>query len=375
MAIDAQGNYIPEPIQQTEAIPTLNVDPSAVYSASNIAQASTAPVAPPNLSDPMGLYDYYLNSGDIQGAQSSLKTINEQYNKALATGRAQQTAIENIPRESMSFIGTAQQRAGTLANQQLQGISEAKMAQQSYIDTLQSRARDKFNIANQQRSQLQDLIAQTGGRAGISYADTYEQAVKKADKYQEKKTKEEAEKAKKDAYKQSLKDTYTQLKGYAPKPMSTSELEKKVRKLSKTALAEAKKTSELKASELKASAGGASGGYTSQEERKLRAEGIDPSDIAAADKFLYQGISPRQESESKLTDSLASTVQSLMSQNVPMDKIRSAIEQHGYSVEDVADAYGIDISGYKPGGTFGTISGSGVGFWGNLWSGTKNLFK
>jgi len=243
--IDAQGNYVPEPIQKTEAVPTLNIDPSAVYSASNINQASTSPVAPPNLGDPMGLYDYYLNSGDIQGAQQSLKTINEQYNKARATSRAQQTAIENIPRESMSFIGTAQQRAGTLANQQLQALSESKMAQQSYIDTLQSKARDKFNIANQQRAQLQDLIAQTGGRAGISYTDTYEQAVKKADKYQEKKTKEEAEKAKKDAYKQSLKDTYTQLKGYAPKAMSTSELEKKVKKLSKGAVEEAKKLADL----------------------------------------------------------------------------------------------------------------------------------
>lgn len=43
-----------------------------------------------------------------------------------------------------------------------------------------------------------------------------------------------------------------------------------------------------KSSTVKSSGGKATGGYTAQEQRKLRAEGIDPTDIEAADAFLYK---------------------------------------------------------------------------------------
>ncbi len=52
----------------------------------------------------------------------------------------------------------------------------------------------------------------------------------------------------------------------------------------KSIIAERKKTTSEK-----------SGGYTPQELRKLRAEGIDPSNIEEADAFLYKGESPGDE--------------------------------------------------------------------------------
>jgi hypothetical protein len=359
----------------------------SVYSAPNIQQAVTNPVAKPNLSDPFGLYDHYMKSPEIQSATQNVQSIQQMINKSNQALRTTTSALEGQNDRAMggtgasiNLIGKQVGRARDLTSRELSGLSENMLAAQSVLDSLRTDASNKYNIANQQRAQIQDLIAQTGGKAGISYADTYEQAIQKASKYTEKKAKEEAEKAKSDAYKQSLKDMYLQLSGKPAKAMSTKELEKKVKGLSKSAQAEAKKMADLEYKTKLAqynklvSGEGAGGGYTDQEIRKLRAAGIDPNNIGSADKFLYQGISPEQERESKITDTLAKTIENLMSQNVPIKTIQSSVDPYGYKVEDIADAYGIDISEYKPGGTFGTMTGSGTGFWGNLWSGVKNLF-
>lgn len=236
--IDAQGNYVPETPQITTPVPTVNA--STVYSPQNVATTLSNPVAKPNLADPYGLYDYYMNSADIQGANTQLKSITDQYNQSLSTSRAQQTALENLPRESMAFIGTAQQRAGTLANQQLQSLSEARNSQIAYLDTLKSRAGDLYGIATQERGKLQELIAMTGGKAGISYTDSFESALQKATKYTEDKAKEDA----KDAYKKELKAQLLAL-GKSTKGLSTNELEKKLKKYNKSVLEEAKRMSEI----------------------------------------------------------------------------------------------------------------------------------
>lgn len=66
------------------------------------------------------------------------------------------------------------------------GIARELQAKQSYLDTLMGMAKDKYAIAQGERANLQTLIAKTGGNAGISYTDTYEEALKKATKWQEK---------------------------------------------------------------------------------------------------------------------------------------------------------------------------------------------
>src|SRR5690606_16375844 len=128
----------------------------------------------------------------------------EQYNKALATSRAQQTAIENLP-QALNVIRGEQAQAGRLSADQLAALSEAKLAQQSYLDSMRTEATNKYNIALNERTQLQELIRSTNGKAGISYADSYEKALQKAAKWEE----DEKEKAEKHAYKEELKKQLT----------------------------------------------------------------------------------------------------------------------------------------------------------------------
>jgi hypothetical protein len=237
MAEPIKDPYSGNVVTPTVSIPT--IDTSAVYSTPNVTQTLTTPTTKPDLSDPYGLYDYYMASSDITGAQSGVKSVTDQYNKALSTSRAQQTAIENLP-QALNVIRGEQAQASSLASNTLSSLSEAKLAQQSYLDSLKTEATNKYNIALNERSQLQSLITSTKGKAGISYADSYESALQKAAKWEE----DEAEEAKKEAYKDSLKSQIQALGG-STNGLSTKELEKKLKKKTKEAGASDKELKEL----------------------------------------------------------------------------------------------------------------------------------
>lgn len=82
----------------------------------------------------------------------------------------------------------------------------------------------------------------------------------------------------------------------------------------------------------KASSSSLSGGYTAQEQRKLRAAGIDPTDIESADHYLYGNTEPVQsfEPNNRQTRKLAevgissttiSTLQKFLGQGYTLDEI------------------------------------------------------
>lgn len=199
-----------------------------VYSAPNIAQTTTAPVAAPNLSDPFGLYNYYMNTPDITAAKESAKTAQAQLLERTKAAREQQQALgQNL--QSTNRIRGNQQNAQQLATNDIQALNEAYTLAASNVDALTSTAKEKLAIAEQSRNEIKSLIAQTGGKAGISYADTYESAVAKADSYIKKQEKE----AKKEAYKDSLKQTALQL-GIKTAGKNTKELEKSLKKYYKS---------------------------------------------------------------------------------------------------------------------------------------------
>lgn len=213
-----------------------------VYSSGNIAQTTTAPVAAPNLSDPFGLYNYYMNTPDITAARESAKTAQAQLLERTKAAREQQQALgQNL--QSTNRVRGTQQNAQQLATNDIQALSEAYTLAASNVDALTSTAKEKLAIAEQSRNEIKALIAQTGGKAGISYADTYESAVAKAKKYEDKVAKD----AKKEAYKDELKSQLLAL-GKKTKGLSTKELEKKLRKYNKNALAEARALAKSKAS-------------------------------------------------------------------------------------------------------------------------------
>lgn len=207
------------PAQQTIQSPqTLQISPQQVYSAANIQQAATSPATRPDLSDPYGLRDYFYNSPEISTAKNEVASLNQQIlnlNQKLRNT----TVANNNALLSMNDITGANRAAAETVALPLQALSENLLAKRSYLDTLISDADAKYQIAREQRDQIQQLISATGGKAGIHWGMTFEEASKKATDYLEKK-------AKKDA----IKQLYMQTFGSSGKGLSSKEMEKKLKK-------------------------------------------------------------------------------------------------------------------------------------------------
>lgn len=227
---NAPGNVLTsgEAQRLTSAFLSANSGASGqVYSSDNINQTTTAPAATPNLSDPFGLYNYYMNTDDIVAAREASKTAQAQLLERTKAAREQQQALgQNL--QSTNRIRGSQQNAQQLATNDIQALNETYTLAASNLDALTSTAKEKMAIAEQSRNEIKSLIAQTGGKAGISYADTYESAVAKAQKYEDKVTKE----AKKEAEKDALKELALSA-GVSTKGKSSKEIRKAIEKLAK----------------------------------------------------------------------------------------------------------------------------------------------
>lgn len=204
---------------------------SNVYSSSNIANAVANTASKPDFSDPLKLYDYYMNTGDISNTRTEVKTLQDQINNLNATLRNTLNVYKNKTM-GMNAIRGAQQAASDTAALPLQALGEQLSAKQAYLSTLTTEATNKFNIAKEERANISSLIASTGGKAGIKWTDTFESAVQKAEKYAEKKKKDDE----KDLFKSELRKLGLSTKG------NYKDLEKRLTKAYK----EAGKSSSLK---------------------------------------------------------------------------------------------------------------------------------
>lgn len=235
------GQIVQTPTTVTPPIPTVvntTVPPptaATVYSAPNIQAAITAPTTAPNLSDPYGLYDQFYKTPDILAAEKAVAQGQQQINQVNQALRGTTRALENQnvaalggTGASVNLIGRQVGRARQLTADELAALGETQAANVANLSTLRETAGQRYQIAQQERAQLQDLIRQTGGKAGISFADSFETALKKADNYQ----KEEEKRIKKEAYKESLKQTALQL-GIKTKG-STKDIEKRLKKYYKS---------------------------------------------------------------------------------------------------------------------------------------------
>lgn len=175
-----------------------------------------------------------MNSGDIANTRTETKTLQEQINGLNETLRNTLNVYKNKTM-GMNAIRGAQAAASDTAALPLQALGEQLGAKQAYLNTLTVDATNKFNIAKEQRDQLSSLISSTGGKAGISYTDTFESAVSKAEKYAEEKKKDDE----KDAYKDALRSMGLKTSG------SRKELENRLIKYNKNAAAEIKRNSDL----------------------------------------------------------------------------------------------------------------------------------
>lgn len=235
------NNIMPEQIipPVPTVIPTV-AQPTAqtVYSAQNIAQAATAPVTTGNAE--LDLYNQYMNSGDVQQAKSAVSQLQQQINQRNQALRATTTGLQyqnanalGTTGASMNLIGNQVGRATDLASNELQALAEQQGVAQANLQSILADKQNQYSIIKEERNKVQNLVTQTGGKAGISLTDNYESALKKATSYLEKKEKETKEEAKKDAEKEGLKSLYREYTGSEPKKMSINELRKKVEKLAK----------------------------------------------------------------------------------------------------------------------------------------------
>ena len=203
---------------------------SQVYSTANVQQTLTNPAPAPDYSDPYKLRDYFYNSPDVVSARNDVKALTDKLNAFDTSQQNQQNYLENQT-VAMPVITGEQANQARLGASTRESLSRELLAKQSYLDTATNEANAKYQIAQEQRGQLQGLITATNGKAGISYADTYESALKKADKYVTKQAEEQAKEARKQAEKDMLRQAYFQEFGKLPKKgMSTKEISNKLGK-------------------------------------------------------------------------------------------------------------------------------------------------
>lgn len=256
MALDANGNYTPTEVPPAPpvTVPTIPNPPTTtdVYSSNNITQAVTNPAPTPNLSDPMGIYDFYNNSANVVNSQNAYQAANAELMNARNTAQARQLALENNPLESQGFIVGQQARAGQIDSQRLDALANAtSVAQAAYLAN-KSDAEKKANLALGQRDQLTDLIVRNPG-AGVTYTDTTETAAAKIQAYNVKReadAKKEAADKEKAAYKKSLKATAMSLG--VKTTGNTKDLEKRIKNASKSAKEYEKTINDLKIQSAKA---------------------------------------------------------------------------------------------------------------------------
>lgn len=228
--------------QATGFNPTIT--PQQVYSAGNIASASSAPVQVPNYADPYGLRDSFLNTPEMIAKRQAVADANQALITARQTGRAQQQAIQENPM-AMNVIRGAQAVAGQQSALTEQAAAENLLATQSVYDSFANEANAKYQIAQEERAKLQDLILQTGGKAGISYGDTFESALAKATSYKENLTKEEEKKAKKEAEDANKKKLQELARSYGISTKTSKGGSMSVKQLEEALTKKAKKDADL----------------------------------------------------------------------------------------------------------------------------------
>ena len=208
------------PTEQAQAVstPITVVSPTAVYSASNISKAVTSPASRPDYSDPFKMYDYYMNSPELVASRENMKNIQSQILTLNQNLRNTMNTAEDKT-WSMNAVRGMQKAASDKASLPLQALSEQLGVEQANYSTMLGRANDLYSIAQNERGKIQELIAQTGGKAKISYTDSFESALKKATKYIEGKSE-----------KDSVKELYMKTFGSSGKGLSTKEMEKKLKK-------------------------------------------------------------------------------------------------------------------------------------------------
>lgn len=237
MATDPNAVPITDTTTQPFTAGQFTVDPNGVYSANNISTASVAPVARPNLADPMGITQFYYDQLGVTGAQKDVQTARDTLDSFNAEAAARQNYLEGQT-VALPVIRGEQATQQNLDTAKRNSLSDTLLAKTSLLSALTTEADRRATEAKALREELTQYINSAPG-AGITYADTVEQASQKAYNWQVK----QAEKKAKDDYKASLKAALLNL-GLKTSG-NTKKLEERLRKENKSAQKALKEQSKL----------------------------------------------------------------------------------------------------------------------------------
>lgn len=275
---------------------TFKPQASQVYSPQNVQQTMTSPTPAPNYADPYGLYNYFYNSPDVVSARTDVNNLNQRISNFDTGTQTQYNYLENQP--LLQGVITGQQaNQARLRSGERDALSRQLMAKQAFLDTATTNANNLYQIAQSERESLRGLITQTGGKAGITYADSYENALKKATKYTQKVAQEE----KKAAYKSELKAQLLAI-GKSTSGKSVKQLEASLKKYNKAAVAEAKKNADLDYQiKLKSLRGGSGGGGGTSSILSSLGSTLTRGEGGYADGNKYQAAKDKAVSTGKIS--------------------------------------------------------------------------
>lgn len=207
--------------EATRLLSGFNPQASNVFSSSNIGASASGAYQSGDL---LGIRESINQELGIPGLQETYQSIFGQLQNFDTQTETFQNTLRNRP-ESINQIRGRQQEASLTAATERAGLARQAEVAQSALLAAKQEAAERFSIQEQNVRETRQLILANPG-AGITFADSPEQAARKIQKYNEKVEKESREQAKKDAF-----DTlYMQTFGTDRGKLSRKEAQKKLEK-------------------------------------------------------------------------------------------------------------------------------------------------
>lgn len=226
------------PSQAQSIVASAGIDPNQVLSANNVQQTINSPAPAPD--DLLGIRSQiYANEG-VNEAQSAFMAAKANASTLLNNMNARLTSIGNRA-VSLSKITGVQGQERLISQGEIDAANADVANKLQEYQLKKGNADEIFQIRNAELSEKKALMTQYAG-AGIKPSDSFEQAMKKIEKY--------AEEKEKDVYKDALKAEARAL-GISTKG-SRKDLEKRISKANKESLDRAKQKSDLEMEQMRA---------------------------------------------------------------------------------------------------------------------------
>jgi hypothetical protein len=238
-AFTGNAGSVMSPTQAQQIVNSVGINPGAVLSGQNIAQTVAGGTPAPD--DLLGIRASLMQSTGANAAQAALQAARAASQAATAGLNERLTGLAGRP-VSLSKITGQQAQERAVSSNEIARLQDAEKLALEDLQAKQEEVNTQFGIRESEITQKRALQSQYAG-AGIKVTDSFDDAFKKISKFQENKEK--------DAYKNTLKEEARAL-GIKTSGLSTKQLEKKIGKGNKEALARVRAEHDLKMESMRA---------------------------------------------------------------------------------------------------------------------------